>query len=206
MKSFLYDLKSFFEKIDGFRDNVLFVFIKPFWPRVITPNHLSIARIFIGVYLFVLLFYYNNTNQILIVSLFCIGAFSDMLDGSIARGLNKETEIGKILDPIADRILIIPIAIYSLLAFHKWLLLLLILLEIINALVSVYAQSRGIFTGSNTFGKIKMFLQSIVFLGILIFWPSSPSGFFIYTLWISVYLIIISIFFKILEVKNYGKS
>lgn len=201
MKNFLNDLKSFLEKIDGFRDNVLFAFIKPYWPRQITPNHLSIARIFIGVYLFILLFYYNNTNQILIISLFCIGAFSDMLDGSIARALDKETKIGKVLDPVADRILIIPIAVYSLLSSHIWLLILLILLEAINASVSVYEQSKNIFAGSNIFGKIKMFLQSIVFLAILLFWPMPPNEFFIYILWISVYIMIISIFFKILDLK-----
>ncbi|MSU54786.1 MAG: CDP-alcohol phosphatidyltransferase family protein [Candidatus Staskawiczbacteria bacterium] len=206
MKNFLYDLKSFFDNIDTWRDKILFMFIKPFWPRKISPNSLSIMRILISILLFVLLFYYNNPNKALIVSLFLIGAFSDMLDGSVARGLNKVTKSGIILDPIADRMLIIPIAVYSLMNSHYWLLLLLLLLEIINMLVSMYTYSKNILVGANIFGKIKMLLQSVVFVGILIFWPQNPNEFFIYLLWISVYFIIISIFFKILDLKNHGKN
>jgi len=200
MKGLLYDLKLFFERIDDLRDKILLVFIKPFWPRSISPNHLTITRIIIGIFLFILLFYYKNTNQFLVVSLFFLGAFTDMLDGSIARGLNKETKFGIIFDPIADGILIIPIAIYSLFNSHRWLFLLLVLLEIINALVSAYAQNRSILIKSNIFGKIKMVLQSVVFLAILIFWPQEPNEFLIYILWVSMCFIVISIFFKIWEI------
>ena len=159
MKSFLYELKLFFDNIDAWRDKVLFVFIKPFWPRNISPNFLSILRIFISIVLFVLLFYYHNTDKVLIISLFFIGAFSDMLDGSVARGLNKVTKVGIVLDPIADRMLIVPIAVYSLMTSHRWLLLVLLLLEVINMLVSLYTYSRHILVGANIFGKMKMVLQ-----------------------------------------------
>ena len=206
MKSFLYELKLFFDNIDAWRDKVLFVFIKPFWPQMISPNQLSIFRILISIFLFVLLFYYNNADRALILSLFCIGALSDMLDGSVARGLHKVTKTGIILDPIADRMLIIPIAIYSLMTSHRWLLIILLLLEVINMLVSLYTYSRHILVGANIFGKMKMVLQSVVFAGILLFWPNEPNEFLIYLLWISVYLIIISIFFKMLDLKNNGKN
>jgi phosphatidylglycerophosphate synthase len=141
----------------------------------------------------------------LIISLFCVGALTDLLDGSVARGLKKETKIGALLDPAADRILIIPIAIYSLFTDHKWLLLWLLLLEIINALSSIYAHGKNIFIESNIFGKVKMVLQSIVFVAILVFWPKTPNMFFIYILWFTVILIIVSIYFKILEIKKIVK-
>lgn len=206
MKSFLYNLKLFLEKIDTARDRVLFIFIKPYWPRKFLPNHLTIIRIIIGVFLFILLFYFKNNNQALIISLFCVGALTDLLDGSVARALNKETKVGAVLDSIADRILIIPIAIYSLFNLHRWLFLFLILLEIINALISAYAQGKNIFIKSNIFGKIKMALQSIVFAAILIFWPETPYKLFVDILWLSVVFMIVSILFKILEVKNYEKK
>ena len=56
MNNFLSETKSFLEKIDKLRDRVLFIFIKPYWPRQILPNHLTIIRILIGIYLFILLF------------------------------------------------------------------------------------------------------------------------------------------------------
>ncbi len=201
----LYRLKSFLEKIDTIRDRILFVFIKPYWPRKILPNHLTIARIIIGIFLFVVLLFYKNNNPALVIILFCIGALTDLLDGSVARALNEETKLGAMLDSAADRILIIPIAIYSLYNFQRWLFLFIILLEIINALISIWAQGKNIFIESNIFGKIKMFLQSIVFAVILILWPKTPNMFFVHLLWLSIIFIIVSIFFKILEVKKYAK-
>ena len=202
MKNFFHKLKVFLEKLDGFRDRVLFAFIKPYWPRAVTPNHLTIVRIAIGVFLFVLLFYYKTTSGVLIISLFCIGAFTDMLDGSVARGLHKETKAGAILDSVADRILIIPIAVYSLFSLHRWLFLILIMLEIINALVSSYGHGKNVFLEANIFGKVKMFLQSIVFASILVFWPKPPHPIFTDILWLSALLLVISIIFKILDTNK----
>jgi CDP-diacylglycerol---glycerol-3-phosphate 3-phosphatidyltransferase len=195
-------VKLLFEKIDTFRDNVLFVFIKPYWPRKITPNQLTIFRIIIGLLLFILLFYYKNTSEALIITLFCIGALTDMLDGSVARGLNMVTRVGEMLDPAADRILIIPIAIYSLSSDHKWLLLSLLLLEILNGLASIWWHGKDKSAKSNIFGKVKMFLQCIVFADILIFWPKPPHTFFVYMLWLSVAFLLASIFLKYWESKH----
>lgn len=205
LKNFIHDLQAALERLDRFRDKVLFVFIKPFWPRKITPNHLTIFRIGIGLFLFILLFYYKNDGFNLIISLFFIGIVTDLLDGSIARALNEETRVGAMMDPVADRILIVPIAIYSLSADHRWLLLLLILLEILNALISIWAHGKSIFIESNIFGKIKMFLHSIVFLAILVFWPRAPHIFFIYLLWISSIVMVVSIYVKTLDFKKLQK-
>jgi len=199
----LNSVQLFFEDLDRLRDKILFVFIKPFWPRAITPNHLTVVRIIIGSLLFFLLFYSKNDDKALIIFLFCFGALTDLLDGSIARGLGKETKLGALLDPVADRILIIPIAIYSLFNSHRWLFLLIIGLEIINFLTSVYAHGKNIFVESNIFGKIKMVLHSVVFGAILIFWPEAPHLSFIAILWISVAFLIVSIFVKVMELKTY---
>ena len=198
----LYNLKLFLEKIDSLRDKILFLFIKKYWPEKISPNHLTITRIVIGILLFIILFYSKNNDKNLIISLFIFGALTDLFDGSVARGLKKETKLGAVLDSVADRILIIPIALYGLFSSHKWLFLLIVLLEIANFLISVYGYGKNVFIKSNIFGKIKMFLQSAVFAAILVFWPNTPNIFFIYALWISVLFIIISIYIKFLELKK----
>lgn len=202
VKKFIQDLQFFLEKIDIHRDKLLFLFIKPYWPRKITPNHLTFLRIFIGLLLFVVLFYHKNNSAFLIIPLFFIGVVTDLLDGSVARGLNKETKVGAIMDPAADRILIVPIAGYSLFSSHRWLFLILILLEAANALISAYMQGKGMFMPPNIFGKIKMFLQSVVFLAILTFWPKTPNLLFIYILWVSVAFMGLSLYIKILDAKN----
>ncbi len=200
MKNFIYNLKLFFEKIDGFRDKALFVVIKPYWPRKILPNHLTIIRIIIGLALFVLLFYYKDTSETLIISLFLVGALTDLFDGSVARGLDMETYLGARMDPVADRFLVAPVAISSLLFVHPWLLLWLCLLEIINMLVSVYAHYQNLLIKHNIFWKIKFFMYAVVFIAILLFWPTPPNPFFISILWFSTIFGVISIFLRIKEV------
>ncbi len=149
MNTFFKSLKAFLEKMDGFRDKALFVFIKPYWPRKITPNHITIVRIFIGIILFISLFYYGNNNGWLIIPLFFVGIITDLLDGSVARALRQETKLGAMLDSAADRILIIPIAVYSLFNSHKLLFVAIIVIEIINMIISLIASAKNIFTESN---------------------------------------------------------
>ncbi|MGA2417804.1 MAG: CDP-alcohol phosphatidyltransferase family protein [Candidatus Staskawiczbacteria bacterium] len=204
MKNFLDDLKYFLEKIDYYRDEFLFIFIKPYWPKKITPNQVTWVRVILGMLLFVLLFWLGDINKILVISLFCIGAFTDLIDGPIARGLNKVTEFGAMLDSIADRILILPIAVYSLYHYHRWLLLILLLVEIMNAIASIFYKSREIYLESNIYGKTKMVLMSVVFIAILIVWPASPPILFIYVLWLSIIFSFLSIFTRILELNSKG--
>lgn len=198
------DLKFSLEKLDNYRDELLFRFIKPCWPRQITPNQLTYVRIIFGLLLFLLLFFFGIEDKFLILSLFCVGAVTDLFDGSVARGLNMVTELGTMLDPIADRLLILPIAIYSLHESHRWLLLLLLLVELVGALISLYQKSREIHVAANVFGKTKMVLLSLVFIAILFAWPESPAPFFIDVIWVSIAFSILSIIARIIELKNKG--
>ena len=204
MKNFLDRFKLILEEIDHYRDEFLFLFIKPYWPRKILPNHLTYIRVTIGLILTILLFFFGIKNKSLIVLLFCIGAITDLFDGSIARCLNEATEFGTMLDPIADRVLIFPIAVYSLYESQKWLLLFLIMGEVVGALVSVFHKSKETHVGPNIFGKAKIVLLSLVFIAILIAWPKPLSIIFVDLLWISLILSFLSIFIRTLELNNKG--
>ena len=193
-------LQTFLEKIDYWRNELLYLFIKPYWPRKITPNHVTWIRVFLGIVLFILLFWFGIKDKVLIISLFCVGVFTDLIDGPIARGLNKVTEFGAMLDSTADRILIMPIAIYSLFYHNKWLLLVLILAEILNAIVSLLYKSKEIYLESNIFGKTKMVFQSIAFIAILFYWPHYPFQLFIDILWLTIPLSLLSIFSRLVEI------
>jgi CDP-diacylglycerol--glycerol-3-phosphate 3-phosphatidyltransferase len=205
MNNFLADLAFFLEKIDSYRDKFLFLFIKPYWPRVIVPNYVTSIRIAIGILLFILLFFLGVNDQALIVYLFCIGVFTDLIDGPIARGINKVTELGAMLDSTADRILILPIAVYGLFGSHKWLLLALLLAEVSNTFVSIFYKSKEVYLESNIFGKTKMVLMSAALIAILFFWPSSPPLFFTYVLWLSIPFSFLSMYAKMIELKDKNK-
>jgi len=204
MNSFLEDLKFFLEKIDHYRDRVLFLFIKPLWPRFITPNRITYFRIILGTVLFILLFFLDIKDKLIIISLFSIGAISDLFDGSVARGLKEETEFGAILDPIADRILILPIAVYSLYYSEKWLLLVLLLTEIISGGISLFYREKTKDAKSNIFGKTRMVMLSFVFVAILVFWPTPPSLFFIDVIWVSLIFSYLSIFVRVIDLVKKG--
>jgi len=197
-------LEKFLKKIDHYRDELLFLFIKPYWPRKISPNQITYVRVFIGVMLFILLFFFGIENKLLIISLFCVGVLTDLFDGSVARGLNKVTEFGAMLDSTADRVIILPIAVYILYKSQKWLLLVLLLTEVVNALTSIFYKSKEIYLESNIFGKTKMVLLCVVFGVILLVWPKPPALFFIDVLWASLIFSFLSIFSRVLELKSKG--
>ena len=195
-------LQLFLENIDSYRDKALFVFINPYWPRKITPNHITYIRVLIGIILIIILFFFKIDGKSTILSLFIIGLVTDLIDGPIARGIGKVTEFGAMLDSASDRLLIMPIAIYSLLQYQKWLLFVLILTEILNGIFSLYYSSKEAYLKSNIFGKIKMVIISAGFLGILFVWPNPLPLFFIYLLWISIPFSILSILSKSTELKR----
>jgi len=205
MNNFFEDLKFSLEKIDLYRDKVLFYFIKPCWPRFILPNHLTYLRIIISVSLAVLLFYFNFVNKVVIIPLFALGALTDLFDGSVARGLDKETDFGAMLDPVADRMLILPIAVYGLYWQHRWLLLVLLITEVIHGAISLFYKSKLAHAKSNIFGKTRMVLLSVVFAVILVMWPSAPNILFIDLLWLSLVFSLLSMLTNLLELKKQGQ-
>lgn len=202
MKKFLRSFESFLENLDDYRDKFLFLFLKPYWPRKITPNHVTCVRLVIGILLFILLFFLRIEDKMLIISLFLIGAITDLIDGPIARGTNQVTALGATLDPLSDRLLVIPIAFYALLKIHPWILLILVIAELINAVVSLYYKTKHTYMESNIFGKTKMVLICIVLIDILIVWPSPLSSFLVILLWATIVLSVLSTISRILDFQH----
>lgn len=202
IEQFFGDLRGYLEGIDRKKDAILFRWIESHWPRDISPNHLTVARIIIGCFLFIFIFNFKNTNGFIIFPLFVIGALTDLLDGAIARCFDKKTKFGIVMDPIADRILLLPVAIYSLLETAEFLLFFLLISEIANGLLSLVGGGKNLFAGSNIFGKAKMMLQSVVFIAILLFWPNPPHVIFIYLLWVSAICLALSIVLKVNELRH----
>lgn len=68
-------------------------------------NILTLSRIFISVFIFLLLSISSLYWEAFI--LFCVASITDYFDGYLARKFNLESQIGEILDPIADKILVV---------------------------------------------------------------------------------------------------
>lgn len=74
------------------------------------PNYLTILRAFMSI-LLVSTFYIKFKFTYLQLCIFLFASFTDFLDGFLARILHQESKVGSVLDPIADKILIIPLFI-----------------------------------------------------------------------------------------------
>ena len=71
---------------------------------IFIPNLLSITRIYL---MYPLLTFISEENYLFALYVFVIAAATDGLDGYLARVMNWQTELGKILDPVADKVLLI---------------------------------------------------------------------------------------------------
>jgi cardiolipin synthase (CMP-forming) len=112
--------------------------------RVLTiPNILSLARL-ATVPVFVWLFVTDRTNAA--VTLYAIAAWTDFFDGYLARRFNSVSELGKLLDPLADRVFIVALAV-ALVArdvLPLWLALTIIARDVVILSVFPFVDRSGI--------------------------------------------------------------
>jgi cardiolipin synthase len=101
------------------------------------PNIISFIRIIIVIFAAIELINYNNFNSFI---LYLSAAITDVIDGFLARRLNQITALGKIIDPIADKLMISSAII--ILAFQSripiWYVLLFIIGSLINLLGGLF--------------------------------------------------------------------
>lgn len=138
------------------------------------PNALTILRIFIVPFLVVVLLtpfsekWLGVPSHIAGVSLFLIAAFTDFLDGYLARKRNQVSRFGKLFDPIADKLLI-SAALISLVEKQlapAWAAVIIIGREFAVTGLRSVAASEGLVIAASGAGKLKMWTQvlAIAFL------------------------------------------
>jgi len=127
------------------------------------PNVLTLSRVVLTVPIFALLVY-GKWQWALV--LFVIGALTDYFDGFFARRLNQVTKSGKVLDQIADKILVNSILVALIPQIPAWLVALIISRDSVVSAVRILAASDGIVVQANIWGKVKTVVQMtlIIFL------------------------------------------
>ncbi len=130
------------------------------------PNKLTIARM-IAVPFFIAAYLLGYNPAALII--FIAASITDALDGKIARSQNLVTNFGKIMDPLADKILV-----YSALCLFiesdiikAWMLILILAREFIVAGMRTVAASEGTVLAAGMSGKIKTALQMVAVIVFL---------------------------------------
>lgn len=154
-------------------DRILSATILKLFPKRVTPNQITIFRFFTVPFIILLLWLGKYELGAI---LFVISAFTDALDGALARTTNRVTMWGSTYDPLADKLLIGMTAFVILPRFiGPWIAFAIILLEMFLIGMAYYNSIHGNkkLIKANWWGKSKMICQSAgVFLVLIyILWP-----------------------------------
>ena len=107
--------------------------------------------------------------------IFLIAAFTDMADGAMARKLNVTSKFGRMVDPLADKVLICGSFIFFLSwdplrpFLASWMVLVIVVREFTVHGLRTIAESKGVSFGANIWGKQKTFVQCTTVIWSLVY-------------------------------------
>jgi len=139
------------------------------------PNVLTVIRILLVPVIVVALLAETDNGDTLAAIVFALAAFTDTLDGYIARTRGSITTFGKLMDPIADKLLIIAplILLVSNERIAAWVAMVIIAREFAVTGLRMVAAEQGIVIPAGSLGKLKTVLQvAAIFASIAV--PSTP--------------------------------
>ena len=137
------------------------------------PNVLTICRFFL-VPVFVWLIFFSQSKYCVIwaTGVFIIASITDYLDGLLARKFAYITNFGKLMDPLADKLLVIAAVLALTIRFQYVDSLAIGIIIFREVMVSIFREifaSRKIFIPANIWGKIKTVLQMFAIIVILLY-------------------------------------
>lgn len=156
-------------------------------------NVLTMLRILM-VPVFAWLFLQDGTvMRVAATAVFVAAALTDKLDGHLARSRGLITDLGKILDPIADKALVIAaLVLLSMDGLVPWWVTLVIIVRELGITVLRFFMIRREVMAASRGGKLKATLQMVFIVGMLVPWsallPSAPAAFFVYATIVLMYL------------------
>jgi len=129
------------------------------------PNLVTYSRIVLTVPIVFLL---KSEYYSIALIIFLIAAFTDYLDGYLARRLNKVSETGKVMDQVADKILVTSVFLALMNEIPLWLVVTVIIRDSwVNGL-RILSAKKGIIVPANIWGKMKTVLQFVLILTIMV--------------------------------------
>ena len=139
------------------------------------PNSLTIFRILL-IPVYIIVFTSSSwSSSILPAAIFSIAALTDFFDGYFARRNNQITNLGRLLDPVADKLLVLAglILLVQLDRVEAWLAIAIMAREIAISGLRSIAAAEGMIIAADTLGKYKAFLQIVGIICLTL--PSSSS-------------------------------
>ncbi len=160
------------------------------------PNLITFFRILLVPVLVVLLLDSAPVASVLAACTFSLACWSDFFDGYLARRREITTALGKLLDPLADKLIVLS-ALIMLAAMPReprvpaWMVVLMVGREFAVTGLRAIAVGEGIVLAAEELGKYKMIFQMFALHGLLIHYEFLGVDFFtsgMYFLWVSLVL------------------
>ena len=151
------------------------------------PNKLTVSRFVLTGFFLWAVFSKFAFNDTLALILFSLASFTDFLDGRIARSRNLITNFGKLMDPLADKILVCSAFIAFVESTHlnpnapvkvgAWMVVIIVGRELAITGLRLLAASKNVVLAAEGFGKHKTISQIISVIALLVLdamneWPA----------------------------------
>jgi CDP-diacylglycerol--glycerol-3-phosphate 3-phosphatidyltransferase len=133
------------------------------------PNFLTVARILLVPVLVVALLDNTHDGDVLAAVVFAAASLTDFIDGYLARTRNSITNFGKLMDPLADKLLIVA-ALVALVSLHRlaaWVAMVIITREFAVTVLRMGATQAGVVIAASMFGKIKTCVQIATIMAVI---------------------------------------
>lgn len=137
------------------------------------PNILTLARIGAVPVLVLMLYFPSKGMCSLAMLVFILASVTDMVDGLLARRLGLVTNLGKFLDPLADKLLIgsVLIMLVRLGWVEAWVAVLIIGREMAVTGLRAVASDAGVVIAADRFGKLKTIIQTFALCPLILHFP-----------------------------------
>jgi CDP-diacylglycerol--glycerol-3-phosphate 3-phosphatidyltransferase len=133
------------------------------------PNVLTVLRIMLVPVVVVALLGNTPSGDVLAAVVFALASLTDFVDGRLARARGSITTFGKLMDPLADKLLIIAalLSLVSLGRLEAWVAMVIITRELAVTMLRLGATQAGVVIGASMFGKVKTCMQIAAILALI---------------------------------------
>jgi CDP-diacylglycerol--glycerol-3-phosphate 3-phosphatidyltransferase len=134
------------------------------------PNALTVVRILLVPVVVAALLVETPNGPIVAAAVFALAAASDVLDGRLARSRHTVTTFGKVMDPVADKLLVAAalLALVSLDRLAAWVAMVIIAREFAVTALRVAAGAQGYLIPASGYGKAKTVLQVCAIFALIL--------------------------------------
>ena len=141
------------------------------------PNVLTLLRILLVPVLVVALLDGTSGGDLAAALVFALASVTDAVDGYLARRSNAITTFGKLMDPIADKLLIIAalVALVSQGRIPGWVAMVIIARELTVTVTRMQATQHGVVIAANWWGKAKTIVQVAAIFCVIAFGDPTPA-------------------------------